>query len=73
MLIEDRLLKDWSIFSGSSCEVKQIVSEYVSESLDLESKIAMERVGMCVPPYKKYVRRIEFILNMYELFDNIFD
>ena len=46
MLIEDRLLKDWSIFSGSSCEVKQIVSEYVSESLDLESKIAMERVGI---------------------------
>ena len=46
MLIEDRMLKDWSIFSGSSCEVKQIVSEYVSESLDLESKIAMERVGI---------------------------
>ena len=27
MLIEDRLLKDWSIFSGSSHKVKQIVSE----------------------------------------------
>ncbi len=46
MLIEDRLLKDWSIFSGTSCEVKQIVSEYVAESLDLDSKIVMERVGI---------------------------
>lgn len=46
MLIEDRLLKDWSIFSGSSHEVKQIVSEYVSESLDLDSRIAIERVGI---------------------------
>lgn len=46
MLIEDRLLKDWSIFSGSSCKVKKIVSEYLSESLDLDSKIAVERVGI---------------------------
>ena len=46
MLIEDRLLKDWRIFSGSSFEVKQIVSEYVSESFDLDSRIVMERVGI---------------------------
>ena len=46
MLIEDRLLKDWSIFSGSSFEVKRIVSEYVSESLDLDSRITLERVGI---------------------------
>ena len=46
MLIGDRLLKDWSIFSGSSFEVKRIVSEYVSESLDLDSRITMERVGI---------------------------
>ena len=46
MPVEDRLLKDWSIFSGSPFEVKQIVSEYVSEALDLESRITMERVGI---------------------------
>lgn len=46
MLVEDRLLKDWSIFSGSPFEVKQIVSEYVSEALDLDSRITMERVGI---------------------------
>ncbi len=46
MLIEDRLLKDWNIFAGNSTEVKQIVSEYVSESLDLNSRIITERVGI---------------------------
>ena len=46
MLMEDRLLKDWSIFSGNSFKVKQIVSEYVSESLDLDSRITTERVGI---------------------------
>ena len=46
LLIEDRLLKDWSIFSGSSFEVKRIVSEHISESLDLNSRIMIERVGI---------------------------
>lgn len=46
LLIEDRLLKDWNIFAGSSSEVKRIVSEYVSESLDLDSKITTEPVGI---------------------------
>lgn len=30
--LEDRLLKDWKIFSGDSLEVKQIVSGIVDES-----------------------------------------
>ena len=46
MLIEDRLLKDWNIFRGTSFEVKQIVSEYVFESLELDPRIAVERVGI---------------------------
>lgn len=45
-LIEDRLLKDWSIFSGSAFEVRQIVSERVTDSLDLDSRIVIERVGI---------------------------
>ena len=46
LLIEDRLLKDWNIFSGSSSEVKRLVSEYVSESFELSLKITTERVGI---------------------------
>lgn len=46
VLIEDRLLKDWNIFAGSSSEVRQIVSEHVFESLDLDSKITTQRVGI---------------------------
>ena len=44
--IEDRLLKDWNIFAGNLSEVKQIVSEHVFESLDLDLKITKERVGI---------------------------
>lgn len=44
--IEDRLLKDWNIFAGKLSEVKQIVSEHVFESLDLDIKITKERVGI---------------------------
>ena len=46
MLIEDRLLKDWDIFAGNPTEVKQIISMHVSESLELTSKIIIERVGI---------------------------
>lgn len=46
MLIESKLLNDWDIFSGHPFEVKQIVSKYVSESLDLDTRITMERVGI---------------------------
>lgn len=45
-LIEDKMLEDWNIFSRSSLEVKQIISAYVSESLDLDSRIVVERVGI---------------------------
>lgn len=44
--IQDRLLKDWSIFSGSPAEVHRIVREYVSEAIVLDSKIVTERVGI---------------------------
>lgn len=44
--LEDRLLKDWKIFSGDSLEVKQIVSGIVDESLDLDSRLLNERVGI---------------------------
>ena len=43
MMIEDKILKEWSIFAGNLFEVKQIISEYVSESIDLDSRIVMER------------------------------
>ncbi len=46
LVIEDRLLKDWNIFSGGFSEIKQIVYEHVAESLDLDSRIASERVGI---------------------------
>ena len=50
LTIEDRLLKDWDIFAGDSSGVKQIVEEYVSQSLELDSKInskiTTERVGI---------------------------
>ena len=46
MMIEDKILKEWSIFAGNLFEVKQIISEYVSESIDLDSRIVMERVGI---------------------------
>ena len=45
-LIEDSLLKDWRIFAGNASEVKRIVDEMVLESLDLDSKITIERVGI---------------------------
>lgn len=44
--IEDRLLRDWRIFSGSISEVKLIVKQIVSESLKLDSRIVVERVGI---------------------------
>lgn len=46
MNLEDRLLKDWKIFSGDSLEVKQIVAGMVDESLDLDSRLLDERVGL---------------------------
>lgn len=45
-LIEESLLKDWKIFSGNSNEVKKIVDEIVFESLDLDSRITVEPVGI---------------------------
>ena len=46
MLIEDRLLKDWNIFSENPLAVKQIVTQHVAESLDLDTRITRERVGI---------------------------
>lgn len=46
LMIEERLLKDWRIFSGSISRVKQIVNGIVAESLDLDSRIVIERVGI---------------------------
>ena len=44
--LEDSLLRDWRIFAGNASEVKRIVDEMVSESLDLDSRITIERVGI---------------------------
>lgn len=44
--IEEQLLKDWNIFVGPSDSVKQIVTEYVEDSLELDSKIIGEKVGI---------------------------
>ena len=44
--IEESLLKDWKIFAGSSTDVKKIVEEIVYESLDLDSRITVELVGI---------------------------
>lgn len=46
MNLEDRLLKDWKIFAGNSLEVKQIVAGIIDESLDLDSRLLTERVGI---------------------------
>lgn len=46
MYLEERLVKDWKIFSGNSSEVKEIVKGIVEESLDLDSKLVKERVGI---------------------------
>lgn len=46
MKIEERLLKDWNIFSGASLEVKEIVEGFIDESLDLDSRLISERVGI---------------------------
>lgn len=46
MKIEDRITKDWNIFSGDSSEVKEIVSGIVNESLDLDSRLICEDVGI---------------------------
>lgn len=45
-MLEERLLKDWNIFSGTSDSIKKIVREYVSTSLELDSKIMEEKVGI---------------------------
>lgn len=44
--IEEQLLKNWDIFAGTSDSVKRIVEEYVDDSLDLDSKIIVEKVGI---------------------------
>ena len=44
--IEEQLLKDWDIFAGTADSVKQIVEGYVGDSLNLDSKIIMEKVGI---------------------------
>lgn len=46
LLIEERLLKDWRIFSDNIAGVKRIVDEIVYESLDLDSRITVEPVGI---------------------------
>lgn len=46
MNLEERLLKDWKIFSGKSSEVKKIIEGIVEESYDLDSKLVKERVGI---------------------------
>lgn len=44
--IEEQLLKDWDIFAGTADSVRQIVEGYVGDSLNLDSKIIMEKVGI---------------------------
>ena len=46
MPIEKRLLKDWKIFSDNVINIKQIVEGIVFESLDLDSRIITEPVGI---------------------------
>lgn len=45
-MIEDKLLEDWNIFSGSAAEVKRIVSDHVAESFDLDSRLLSQPVGI---------------------------
>lgn len=45
-VIEERLLTDWRIFAGGTSEVKQIIDSIVEESLDLNSKLISEKVGI---------------------------
>lgn len=46
MRIEDRLLKDWKLFSGNPIEVRKIAEGVIDESLDLDVKLIKERVGI---------------------------
>jgi hypothetical protein len=46
LMIEDRLSQDWNIFAGSIHEIKRIVQSRVLESMDLDSRITVERVGI---------------------------
>ncbi len=46
MKLEERLLKDWRIFSGNSSEVKEIIKGVIDESLDLDLRLVSERVGI---------------------------
>ena len=46
MPIEKRLLKDWKIFSDNVNNIKQIVEGIVFESLNLDSRIITEPVGI---------------------------
>lgn len=45
-MIEECLLADWRIFAGGTSEVKQIIDSVVEESLDLNSKLISEKVGI---------------------------
>ena len=46
MKLEERLLKDWEIFSGDLQQVKMIAEAVVDESFDLDSRLISEQVGI---------------------------
>lgn len=39
-------MNDWKIFSGNDLAIKEIVAGIVDESLDLDSRLLDERVGI---------------------------
>ncbi len=56
MNIEERLLKDWEIFSGNTYEVKNIVTEIIDESFDLDSRLISEKIGVPQLYDEEYLR-----------------
>lgn len=45
--IEDALLNDWDIFSGTKKQVRKLIEEYVKKTIVLQDKILTEKV--CIP------------------------
>ncbi len=44
--IEDRLKKDWKIFSGNSKQVRQIIEGMITDTPELNDKLISEKVGI---------------------------
>lgn len=44
--LEDRLKKDWKIFSGCTMQIRQIIEGIIADSFELSDKLINERVGI---------------------------